>query len=117
VSSQLNLVFDNPEPGSGEARIYEMYLAEAGHAPQASPLHLAEGNTTPFFLSWGSDDFPRIVKSNEQMLAVLREQPGLVQAEVLPGFKHFDMALALEDASHPWVARLLDWVKHAGPPA
>ncbi|MGH7004811.1 MAG: alpha/beta hydrolase [Alphaproteobacteria bacterium] len=95
ISSQLNLVFDNPEPGSGEERIYEMFLARREDAVAASPLHQVAGNATPFVLAWGKRDFPRIVRANEVMSAALKQQPGPVEQHLFPGYGHFDMALDL----------------------
>lgn len=112
VSSQLNLVFDSPAPGTGEARIYEMFLADPKDSVRASPLHLAEGNTTPFYLTYGSDDFPRIKTSNELMAQALTTQAGCLKVDVLDGFKHFDTALIFSDKEHPWVRRFVDQVKN-----
>lgn len=117
VSSQLNLVFDSPEPGTGEARIYEMFLADPRDSAQASPLHLAGNRRTPFFLSYGSDDFPRIKTSNELMAQALARQGGGLHVDVLDGFRHFDTALIFSEESHPWVERFIERVKDAGPRA
>jgi len=103
ISSQLNLVFENPEPGSGEERIYEMFLARRGDAVSASPLHQAAGNTTPFVLAWGERDFPRIVRANEIMYSTLKQQPGPVERHVFAGYDHFDMALDLARPDNPVV--------------
>ncbi|WP_132979840.1 alpha/beta hydrolase [Pigmentiphaga sp. D-2] len=111
VSSQLNLVFDAPEPGSGEARIYEIFLARADDAPAASPLHQVEGNRTPFFLSHGELDFPRIIASNHLAAQALARQPSGVTSEVYPGHGHFDTALRLADPEHPWVRKVSAWMR------
>jgi len=103
VSAQLDLVFANPAPGSGEARIYEMFLARAEDAESASPMHQAAGNTTPFVLAWGEKDFPRIVRANEAMVRVLQRQPGPVEQHVFAGYDHFDMALDLARPENPVV--------------
>ena len=95
ISAQLDLVFEKPEPGSGEDRIYEMFLARREDAVSASPLHQAAGNFTPFVLAWGEHDFPRIMRANEAMYAALAKQPGAVERQVFPGYDHFDMALDL----------------------
>lgn len=116
VSAQLNLVFDAPEPGSGEARIYEVFLARADDAAAASPLHQMEGNRTPFFLGYGERDFPRIIASNRQAIAMLARQPSGVQSEVYPGHGHFDTALRLADPDHPWTRKVSAWLRNGTAP-
>ena len=111
ISSQLDLVFENPAPGSGEARIYEMFLRTAQDAPSASPRRLVEGNRTPFFLAYGGNDFPRIARSNEQMVEALQGQACKLHVERLDGFGHFDTALALGDPNQQWVQRLVSWLR------
>lgn len=116
VSSQLNLVFDAPEPGSGEARIYDIFLARAEDAPAASPLHQLEGNRTPFFISYGERDFPRIIASSRRMIEELARQPSGVRSAVYPAHGHFDTALGLADAGHPWIREVRAWLRE-GPSA
>jgi len=115
VSSQLNLVFDKPPPGSGEERIYTMFLRDAADAPSASPLHLAEGNRTPFLLSYGSRDFPRIARSNAEMAGQLAAQPGPLTVLQLADHDHFDTALALGQADHPLTREILRWMAGGRP--
>jgi acetyl esterase/lipase len=103
VSAQLDLVFENPAPGSGEERIYTMFLARREDAVSASPLHQIAGTTTPFVLAAGEHDFPRIIRANEVMHAALRRQGTPVEHHFFPGFDHFDMALDLARAENPIV--------------
>jgi len=85
-------------PGSGEARIYEMFLADRADASEASPVRLVAGNETPFFLAFGDNDFARIVRSNEQMAAALRKEDCALHVETLVDCGHFDTALSLGDS-------------------
>lgn len=101
VSAQLNLVFDAPEPGSGEERIYKMFLARREDAVAASPMHHIAGNTTRFVLAWGERDFSRIIRANENAHAALAQQPGPVERIAIPGFDHFEMALDLARPANP----------------
>jgi arylformamidase len=101
VSSQLDLVFENPEPGSGEERIYTMFLSRREDAAAASPLHYAAGCTMPIVLACGERDFPRIIRSNEAMYAALKRTSAPVERHVLPGYDHFDMALDLARPENP----------------
>lgn len=104
VSSQLNLVFENPEPGSGEARIYEMFLARKSDAEAASPLHqLNKRPAVPFLLSYGTNDFPRIIRANDAMYAALRAINADVELMVFEGYDHFDMAFDLRNSTNRWI--------------
>lgn len=110
ISSQLNLVFDQPPPGSGEERIYTMYLREAADAPSASPLHLLEGNRVPFLLAYGENDFPRIVRSNVEMAQALARHGTTHDVICLNGQGHFDTALSLGQPHSELVVRLQRWL-------
>ena len=110
ISSQLNLVFDKPAPGSGEERIYTMYLRDAADAPSASPLHLLEGNRVPFLLAYGEHDFPRIARSNVEMGQALGRQGVAHDVICLDGYDHFDTALSLGRPGSELVGRLQHWL-------
>lgn len=108
VSSQMNLVFPRIEPGSGEERIHTVFLRSGEDASPASPIAHAEGNRVPFLLSYGTRDFPRIIKSNQEMEAVLHSQPSGVEVLLLENYDHFDTALQLQHPANPWVGRALE---------
>jgi arylformamidase len=107
VSSQLNLVFENPEPGTGEARIYDKFLENKADAVAASPLHqLGYRPEMPFLLTYGTDDFPRIITANDQMFSALKAFNADAELLVLNGFDHFDTQLGLRDKNNPWIVKV-----------
>lgn len=107
VSSQMNLVFENPEPGTDEARIYEMFLASRTDAAAASPLHqLDQKPSAPFLLSYGTRDFPRIIVANDKMLDALRTIGADVELIDFENYDHFDMALDLRNADNRWISNV-----------
>ena len=112
ICSQLNLVFDDPAPDSGEARIYEMFLADRADDRAASPLHSIGANPPPFFIAHGGDDFPRIIESNKKMIAALTRAGAAVRSHVEPGATHFGLALQMEDPGSPVMRTLRDWLRH-----
>ena len=116
VSSQLDLVFADPAPGSSEARIHDMFLDDPADAAAASPIRFVAGSTTPFYMAHGGDDFARIARSNAAMAAALSRTSAICRVESIAGRGHFDMALELGDASQEWVQRLVAWVRD-GPSA
>jgi arylformamidase len=117
ISSQLNLVFANPDPGTGEARIYEMFLARREDAEAASPFHHLAGNTAPFVLGWGGRDWPRIMRSGEAMYQALRQQSMPAERHVFPDYDHFQMALDMARPENALVQAFRRHMQHAAAPA
>lgn len=77
----------------------------------ASPLHqLASPFTPPFFLSYGSRDFPHLIKQSEVMIEALRERGIACEVSIIPDSDHFDAAIAAGDADRPWVAQASAWM-------
>ncbi len=108
ISGIMDLHAANPAPGSLEERVYSTVLR--GRAPGQdtvqSPLFWTVGNTVPFWLTWGEKDSPRVVQSNQRLLAMLQAQAATVQAVMLPGQDHFQTHTTLHSAADPWYARL-----------
>jgi len=104
VSARFNLVFANPEPDTTEYRINSLLLASPKDGGAASPLCYVKSNCVPFYLTYGTRDFPNIIKSNEEMFAALREQGTRVERLILTNYDHFDTALETRDIDHPWPA-------------
>ena len=67
ISGTMNLDFDQVPPGSEEEEIRQILLADAADAPRASPLRYAQGVTTPFFISYGEQDFGRVIATSREM--------------------------------------------------
>jgi len=103
VSARFNLVFANPEPGTSEYRINTLLLASPADANAASPLHYVKSNVVPFYLAYGTRDFPNIIRSNEEMFEALRAQGGKVERLMLSNHDHFDTALETGNLDHPWI--------------
>ena len=117
ISAQMNLVFANPEPGSGEARIYEMFLARREDAEAASPFHHLDGNKTPFVLGWGGGDWPRIMRSGEAMYDAMQQRSMPVERHVFPGFDHFTMAMDMARPENALVQAFRRHMQQAPAPA
>lgn len=114
LSSQLNLVFDNPEPGTGEARIYEKFLAKPSDAFAASPLHYVDSSTkTPFVLAYGSKDFPRIVQANKIFHKKMIDCGLNVTLHVFENYDHFDTALQVRHPNNSWTMMIRDRMTHS----
>ena len=88
----------------------EAFLQSQGDARDASPLYNTEGNTTPFLLEIGTDDFDNLRAQHPRMLEALRAQPGYVEEMVREGHNHFRISLDHADPESPWVRRVREWM-------
>ena len=88
----------------------EAFLRTPDDVRDASPLHNTGGNTVPFLLEIGSDDFDNLRSQHPQMLAALRSQAGYVEEMVREGHNHFRISLDHADPESPWVRRVLEWM-------
>ena len=92
----------------------DAFLSSPEHAREASPVHNASGNRTPFLLEIGENDFSNLRNQHTAMLKALREQPGYVEALERRGHDHFQISLDHGDADNPWSQKVREWM--AGPP-
>ena len=88
----------------------EALLRTQDDVRDASPLHNTGGNTVPFLLEIGTDDFDNLRSQHPQMLAALRSQPGYVEEMVREGHNHFQISLDHADPNSPWVQRVREWI-------
>ncbi|WP_322056776.1 alpha/beta hydrolase [Paraburkholderia sp. J63] len=106
VSGIFDLHHPHPAPGSLEARVYGMVLGEMTDDARMSPLCWTRGNTVPMALSYGEHDSERVIRSNRRMASLLALQPAPSSSEVELHADHFQTHTALDNAAHPWYARL-----------
>jgi acetyl esterase/lipase len=102
VSGILDLHHAAPPPGSLEARVYELVLADPSQDREASPIARLDGATVPFFLAWGERDTERVRLSNELGMTILEQHEKPFSARAYPGLDHFQTQLALGDPAHDW---------------
>ena len=88
----------------------EALLRTEDDVRDASPLHNTGGNTVPFLLEIGTDDFDNLRSQHPQMLAALRSQPGYVEEMVREGHNHFQISLDHAEPNSPWVRRVREWM-------
>lgn len=78
---------------------------------QASPLpQVGTSLTPPFFLSYGSRDFPHLIKQSEVMVEALRTHGVPCDVSIILDADHFDAAFAAGDPGHPWIAEAYEWM-------
>ena len=88
----------------------EAFLRSDDDARDASPVYNTEGNTTPFLLEIGGEDFNNLRAQHPRMLAALRSQPCRVEEMVREGHNHFRISLDHADPESPWVQRVRQWM-------
>ena len=88
----------------------EAFLASPKDAVEASPLHNTAGNTVPFFLEIGENDFPNLRSQHPKMAERLRAEGGIVEEMERPGLDHFGISLDHGDPASPWVTRVREWL-------
>jgi len=106
LSAPLDLRYGDVAADSLQGRVYKYLLAERAQDVDASPICFAQQARASIDLTWGEDDFPHVVDSNQRMLIALRNAGAEVTSARVPGATHFDTHLALADAACPWYASL-----------
>ena len=110
MSGTMNFDFAKVPPGSEEEEIRRILLADGRDASLASPLRYAEGNRAPFFISYGEMDFPRVIATDEEMIAALGQQPCRLENLTFAGAGHFDTHLDVARADSRWYATVRPWM-------
>jgi acetyl esterase/lipase len=103
-------VYDLTESGGLTQR--PRFLGEPGKGTEreASPIFHIQGTPPPFFMTWGSDDFPHLMRQAPRMEEALRAAGGKTESMVLNGRTHFTAALAAADDEMPWLERAIAWM-------
>lgn len=84
--------------------------ADAAIERAASPLHHVAPGVPPFFLAWGTRDFPHLIGQGERMAAALEQAGVATTVLVQEGLDHFDVHIASGQADGPWVRQFSRWL-------
>ena len=87
------------------------FLGASGNEEAASPICNIQGAPPPFFLSWGSRDFPHLITQAQQMEQALRDAGGRTATLELPGCDHLQANLACGDPDGPWASHIIAWIR------
>ena len=98
-------------PGSIVERVIAETLDDPADAAAFSPLRLVDGNTTPFYVTWGTEDVEEVIPSSEEFKAALEGQTGLLEHHVWPMFNHWDTARSLKFEDNAWVQKVRQWLR------
>ena len=89
----------------------EALLSDPDHAREASPVYNTAGNTVPFFLEIGENDFPNLRNQHLAMLKTLESEAGRVEAMERLGHNHFEISLDHGNMGNPWSHKVVEWME------
>lgn len=97
-------------PVSGLFRVRGDDPTRAPDPGEASPMRWARGADMPFYVSWGENDYARIVEENRDFAAALGETNVHLLAEPLPGLDHYTANLSHGDTGSDWYLAVRDLI-------
>jgi len=83
---------------------------EERNEAKASPIEHVQGTVCPFLISYGSQDFPHLVRQAREMAERLHMNGTAVQTLVLPDCDHFEASYAAGEPGGLWVNTLKAWM-------
>lgn len=110
ISSPMDLRYGRVASDVGKGRVYQYLLQTPEDDVHASPICRLNGNTTPFHLLWGENDFAHIRDSCGRMCETLAAEGQLATHEIMPGAGHFDTHLRLNHAGDDWYRNFRSFV-------
>ncbi len=82
-----------------------------GAEGNASPMtHVAQG-APPFFVSYGTDDFPHLRRQAEDFVAAMRAQGNDVTTLELAGCDHLGASYASGEPQGEWIGKAAAWMR------
>jgi arylformamidase len=98
--------------GSG-LKVRPRFLGPEGSGSEgpASPILQMQRVPPPFFMVWGSADFPHLRTQGAEMAAALKAKGGEVTAYEMEGRDHFTAHLAGGEPDGPWAKRALEFMR------
>ncbi|MCY4452113.1 MAG: alpha/beta hydrolase [Immundisolibacterales bacterium] len=98
-------------PVSGLFRVLAGDPTGATDLDEASPVHWTGNADMPFHVSWGENDYERIIEENREFTNALRETNVDLRAEPLAGLDHYSANLSNGDRDGAWCRALRDLMR------
>ena len=96
--------------GSGLSMRPRFLGGEVNEIP-ASPVHNIHAVPPPFFISYGSNEFPHVKTQAQDMAAALVRQGGSVRMLELSGCDHLGASVACGEPGGLWVTNASAWMR------
>lgn len=90
-------------------------LNSPDEAPVASPVNYLAGNRTPFFISYGENDYADLITQAPIMADALKAVGSPVKLMEFEGCDHFDISLENGKVNGVWAETVRQWMSN--PPA
>ena len=97
-------------PVSGLFRTLADDPTGAADLDEASPMHWTRNAGMPFYVSWGENDYERIVEENRDFVEALRKTNVDLRAEPLAGLDHFTANLSHGEKDSAWCRAVADLI-------
>lgn len=99
-------------PGSGSS-VRPRFLGPLGflNEVKASPVFQLRGRTPPFFITYGSQDFPHLMLQSEQFAMVARSNGVAVETLEVDGTNHGTVLLTAGETGKPWLVSATGWMR------
>lgn len=86
-----------------------------GNEVAASPMTHLRSDAPPFFVAYGTDDFPHLVQQAEVFTEALSRQGATVRTLTLDGRDHLGASYASGEPDGIWVRTALDFIEQSAP--
>jgi len=114
ISGSFDLRAAGSAPDGSQARTRELFLSNPEDSGEASPiLHLAR-QSPPFLLTYGSNDFPRLIKQAEEMVYQMRQQTIASIVLKIQGADHFQVSELCRHVDGEWNLAARNWIRQIG---
>ena len=81
-------------------------------APAASPINYLDGNRTPFFISYGENDYADLITQAPIMADALKAVGSPVELMELAGCDHFEVSLENGKVNGVWAETFRQWMSN-----
>lgn len=98
-------------PVSGLFRVLGDDPTAAGDLDDASPTHWASQAAMPFYVSYGENDYGRIVEENAEFIGALKQTGVALKVDALPGLDHYTANLSHADPGSVWYRAVAELVR------
>ncbi|MDE0779416.1 MAG: alpha/beta hydrolase [Alphaproteobacteria bacterium] len=85
-------------------------LAAGDNGREKSPQHRIAGDLPPFFVSWGSEDYPFLIPQGKAFAAALAVAGADVDTLEMAGKTHFSVLGEGADPGGEWSGRAISWI-------
>jgi acetyl esterase/lipase len=88
----------------------KLLLERPEDAPQVSALNYITKRTAPFYITWGTKDFDRVMNTSALAVEKFKAVGTPVRSDVFPGADHFGAHILLGEPGNVWLKTVKDIV-------